>query len=301
MEFRELTIKDKDGFDACQKEKVYIGSESCFTDIFCWRFAYQYEIAFEEGFVFLRGFYKQDGVPVPFYMYPAGSGNFQAAIEKIMQDADQRGVPLRILAVDDFYRDTLEKTFPGMFVFYEDRDIFDYIYKVSDLAELKGKTYHGKKNHVNKFKKLYPEFAVEPISPENMAECIEMNKEWCKENGADPKDKPCGGSDEFCAVLQVFDHFDTLGCRGILIRVGGKVIAYTLGTPRNQDVFVTHFEKALYSYEGAFSVINQEFAKTLSGFEYINREEDMGLEGLRKAKMSYKPEILYRKYHAARK
>jgi hypothetical protein len=165
---------------------------------------------------------------------------------------------------------------------------------------LTGKKLHGQRNHINKFKILYPDYKTELITEKSFKECMEMNLEWCKANGLNTNTVCSGNNYELCAVNQAFANYEALGCIGILIRINDKVIAFTLGTARNSEVFDTHFEKALYEYDGAFKVINQEFAKVLGehNFKYINREEDLGDEGLRRSKLSYNPAFMVKKYNA---
>lgn len=300
MTFRDITIDDKLLFDEYVKTSKNVGTESCFTDIFAWRKVYKIEIAFEENFVFIRGIRKKDNKDIRFYYRPFGKGKFKEAVEKIMACCESEGVEFLIYGVDESCKGIFQKYFPHKLNYRLSRSTFDYIYLQSNLASLKGKALHSKKNHLNKFRKTYPDYKVEEITRENIDECLKMNENWCLENNIElPKPPCCSG--EFCALLDTFKYYERLGCKGILIRVGGQVIAFTLGTERNKDVFVTHFEKALYSYEGSFACINYEFANYLNTYKYINREDDMGRDGLRQAKMSYRPHILYMKYHVSKR
>ena len=155
------------------------------------------------------------------------------------------------------------------------------------MAYLKGKKYHGKRNHITNFKKNNPNWSFEVLNRDNIQECIALHTEWIK-NHEDDADY----SFEFEAVLTAFENYEELGFLGGLIRVDGKVIAYTMGERHSDRLFVTHFEKAPAEIQGAYPIINQEFTKNcLMEYEYVNREEDLGIEGLRKAKQSYYPEI----------
>ena len=172
------------------------------------------------------------------------------------------------------------------------RDAFDYIYKREDLATLSGKKYHSKRNHISGFSKQF-NWEYRPITEENISEVLACAEKWYKEND--------DRFDEYMAIEKegiktVLENMPLLGAKGGAIYVDGNMVAFTIGSPINDNVFDIHFEKALKDYQTAYTVINNEFAKTLTDYEYINREDDMGLEGLRKAKLSYKPEVLLEKY-----
>ena len=123
-----------------------------------------------------------------------------------------------------------------------------------------------------------------------------MNAKWCAVNGCS---EDASKQKEVCAVRKAFHHYDVLGLVGGILRVDGEIVGYTLGEPLNSDTFVVHIEKAFSEVRGAYPTINNQFVShCASNFTYINREEDMGLEGLRKAKLSYQPEILLTKYTA---
>ncbi len=186
----------------------------------------------------------------------------------------------------------LEDLFPGKFIIEEDRDLADYIYKSEDLINLSGKKYHGKRNHIKRFKDN--NWSFETLTDENMEDCLEMNRQWCVLNdcGMDESKKA-----EFCAVKQSFKYYKELGFFGGLLRVDGRVIAYTMAERLNSNTVNVHIEKAFSDIQGAYPAINHEFVFNMaSEYEYVNREEDLGIEGLRKAKLSYNPAILLSKY-----
>ncbi len=185
--------------------------------------------------------------------------------------------------------------FGDAFTYEHSRDSDDYIYSQQDLATLAGRAFHAKRNHVNRFKATY-RWSYEPVTRENIPECLEVSHEWCMRNGV------CEDHDvqnEKCAVKAYFEGFEQMGGRGGLLRVEGKPVAFTAGAPQYEgsDTFIVHFEKALADYNGVYATINQLFVEnTLGDFAFVNREEDMGLEGLRKAKLSYNPVLLLPKY-----
>lgn len=298
MDFRPIAVADGPLFREYAFADSFMGTEVCFTDMFSWGKNFSCEIAFSDGFIFLRGVPNGDEKKA-FYFYPLGVGNLKTALDTVMVLAEKTRNKT-ICAVDDRRKAVLEQMFPGTFAFFEKRDSFDYIYLSSSLAALSGKALHSKKNHVNKFLKTYGgDFSVEDIFPGNFDACLELNRKWCRRlRSEDPAAPHCEDDGESCAVKRTLENYEALGCRGILLRVGGKPAAFTIGTSVRDNLFVIHFEKALTEYEGAFAAVNYFFAKKLTAYQYINREEDMGIEGLRRAKLSYLPAILYRKYHA---
>lgn len=189
----------------------------------------------------------------------------------------------------------LKSCLPADTVFVEDRDNWDYIYFREKLANLAGRKYHAKKNHANAFRKSNPDYTFSVISKDDVAECIDFANLWCemKEQNAD------GLRCELCALEEALNNFDALNIRGALIRIDGEIQAFSIGEKYNKDMAVIHFEKANPEIRGLYTVINQDFcAKIWDDVVYVNREEDMGLDGLRKAKESYHPEFMIKKYSA---
>ena len=187
----------------------------------------------------------------------------------------------------------LEQIYPGRFAIRYYRDSADYVYETKKLISLSGKKYHGKKNHINKFKKLYPDWSYETISSENVEDCFQMALEWRRQNGCEDDEEK---SAEMCVTLNALRLLEELKLRGGLIRAGGKVVAFSIGEPVCDDTMVVHIEKAYADLQGAYPMINQQFLEhEASQYRYVNREEDLGEEGLRQAKESYHPVFLVEK------
>ncbi len=199
--------------------------------------------------------------------------------------------PLRLHSVDEAVLARLKALFPGRVHAEESPDDFDYLYRTEDLATLPGKAYHSKKNHISAFTRAH-EWTYEPLSAENVEDMVRLSKAWCEEKGG------CTNSlnDEQCAIRRILRDPETFSLSGGLVRVEGRAVAFALGSPINDRVFDVHVEKALSDFSGAYAVINREFAKTLTAYEYLNRENDMGIPGLRRAKESYRPAVLLKKY-----
>jgi hypothetical protein len=232
-------------------------------------------------------------------MFPIGTGDLKQAICTLEEDSLAHGHPLLLLGVSPEARDLAEKTFPGLFLYIPERDYFDYIYLREDLAQLKGKKYQSKRNHINNFKKTHT-YTYHPLTPEIVPQCLELERQWYKANNTEDDEEQL--RNERRSMTYALQNYDKLGIIGGAICVEGKIVAFTYGAPINQDTFGVHVEKADVNYEGAYAIINQEFASHIpEEYIYVNREEDLGIPGLRKAKLSYHPTILLEKNGAVKK
>lgn len=292
LEFKKPEIEDKEWVDECLSFAQSLNCEYTFGNIYLWSTAYRTKIAKYKNFLICK-WGKDENT---FYSLPIGNGDFKDAVLEIIEDAKNSGLKAKIGGVTECYKELLNQYFPNEFEFTHDDGNNDYIYNVSDLANLSGKKYHGKRNHITNFKKNNPSWSYEEINEENISECIELHTNWI----TDKDDNDPDYSLEFESVLTGFENYEKLDLFGGIIRVEGKAIAYTYGEPLNHSCFVSHFEKAPADIQGAYAIINQEFAKRLleKGYEFVNREEDLGIEGLRKAKQSYKPVLWLNKDYA---
>lgn len=289
LDFKIPEINDYFWVSECLSEAHSMNCEYTFGSIYLWHTAYRTKIAHYKDFFICRWGKKGDFS----YSLPIGKGNFKEAVFEIIADAKENCVTPNIYGVTESYKEMLEKEFPNQITYKYDDGNNDYIYSAESLANLSGKKYHSKRNHITNFKKNNPDWCFEEISKDNIDECINLHTNWIEERDDNDSDY----SLEFESVLTGFENYEKLGFYGGIIRVNGKAIAYTYGEKLNDECFVSHFEKAPADVQGAYAIINQEFAKRLldKGFKYINREEDLGLEGLRKAKQSYHPAIWLKK------
>ncbi len=229
------------------------------------------------------------------YCCPIGNGNMKKAIEFILSDAKADGRDFEIFGISPDSTELISKEFSDVLDVFLVRDTFDYIYSSEDLINLSGKKYQPKRNHISYFMKNN-NWLYERLSKENIPECYEMSKQWLEGSLPEYREELEG---ELKIIKRVFDHYDSLDYVGGVLRVDGRVVAYTMGEPASKDVFCVHIEKAFSDIRGAYPMINQQFVKNeLSGYKYINREDDTGAENLRKAKLSYYPAILAEKYEA---
>ena len=293
VEFHPIQLSDRTWIGELFRLSQYRGSEYCFSNSYNWRKAYQIECTRLGN----RALIRSDGGHGRNYLYPAGDGDLKEAILAMKADADKDGLPFRLNGVTDEMRDCLEENFPDAFEFSERRDQFDYIYSVDKLSSLSGKKLHGKRNHINRFLETY-DWRFEPLTLDNLPYAFERNQQWKQsiaQEGEDNQSLDQAGE----AVKSAFDHFTDLGLKGGLLIADGRPVAYTMGSPLTEDTFIVHIEKAFWDVPGAYPMINQQFVRyACEGFTYVNREDDTGDEGLRKAKQSYYPDILLRKFHA---
>ena len=302
IDFRTPQPSDKAWVAALLAQADYRGCDYNFTNLFVWSRAYGQEIAQVNGFL-VTHLCGRMGCS---YMYPAGSGDLAAAIDILAREADERRQPLRLVCLTTRQMEELDRLMPGRFAYEADRDGFDYLYDIDRLADLTGKKLHAKRNHINRFMDNNPSWVYEEITPQTLPECLEMDQEWyrrsmVREGAAEERDL----GDEGIALRTAMDHYHALGLEGGLIRVYGEVVAFTMGDRLNSDTYDVHFEKAYGELQGAYAMINREFARWVRAkhpnVRYLNREDDMGVEGLRKAKEAYYPDRMVEKYAATQR
>ena len=291
LKFRRIELSDKNRVWELLEKSGFRGCEYTFGNNFVWRDVYKVEVCFFEDFYFVK---QLDGENTRF-LYPAGTGNVERAVGLIAEYCRENGLKPRILANKEKSAE-ITALFPD-YTAEPMRDFYDYVYLADDLANLKGKKYHAKRNHLNRF--YENNWSFEPITADNLAECAELNERWCEEN-LDVDDK--GKLEEQIVVHQSLEHYEELGYYGGLIRVDGVVEAFSFGECSAENCFVVHVEKASRKYQGAYAAINCELVKALCGkFPFINREDDAGSENLRKAKLSYYPAFFEEKFYVTRR
>lgn len=300
-ELKKIEPADREWADKLLARSGFRGSEYCFGNNFIWQDIYGVECCQFENLYIAKnkhGFFFPAGGPV--------TGDIRdismlkrafAEMEKYCREKMDK--PLTFSTMDGTGKEILTELYGGSVRFETNRDWYDYIYGAESLRTLRGKKLHSKRNHVNRFRDN--EYVFEPITEDNIGECREMNEEWCARNECELN---TAMYEEICAVRKGLKHYFELGFVGGLIRVRGRVEAFTFGEllPAG-DTFVTHVEKAFTDIQGTYPAVNFEFANMLYGLygedlKYINREEDTGEENLRKAKLSYRPEILLEKFSA---
>lgn len=292
IDFKRVVLGDKELIESYLLEW---GNQDCnlsFVNLCSWQFMTDSRFAIVEGCLVFRFTLDEESVV---YSMPVGGGDRKAVVELLKRQAASEGHVLRVHGVFPELEEWFNREYPGMFDYCLDRDYFDYIYLRQDLAELKGKYLQAKRNHVNKFRKTY-NYRYEPLTSSLIPRCLELEEKWCEEHGCDEEESL---ENERKALNYALKHFDELGLIGGTLWVDEEIVAFTYGAPINGNTFGSHIEKANAKVDGAYAVINQEFARHLpEHFTYVNREEDLGIPGLRKAKLSYHPEILLEKGYA---
>ncbi|MBE7018138.1 MAG: DUF2156 domain-containing protein [Ruminococcaceae bacterium] len=294
LSFQPLGIGDKKAVDILSAVENSRSADFVFGNMFLWNDKYRQSICISDGRLFVRA----EGEHIPIFPFPIGSGDLKEAIEKLLSYANSQGYGLVLRGVELRHKEQLEALFPGHFSFVHDRDYDDYIYSAEKLASLSGKKLHGKRNHINRFEATYPDWHFEPLSKEHFPLCRALLDRWETE----VSDGEHLVSNERQAIELAFEHFETLSLIGGALFVGERLVAFTVGEVISSDCFNVHFEKADAGTDGAYPMINREFVryiiKKFPQISYVNREDDMGLENLRKSKLSYRPEIILEKYSA---
>lgn len=286
--WKELELGDRELIESYYEKEPVRNCEFTFGNNYLWKPYYPIFWSIVEGsLVFESG---EGGMSVSF---PQGAVNLRKTVDELSAWFARVGRPFQMHLVSPEQFQRLEALYPGRFRIDYDRDNADYVYEREKLLHLSGKELHGKKNHCNKFQKEYPDWSYEPITSENVEECLEMAREWWAYN-----DHREGGEkeEEIAVTIHGLREMQALHLTGGLLRAGGRVVAFALGEPCGKDMFVVHFEKALADVDGAYSMINQQFVEhAMEGYTYVNREDDAGAEGLRQAKLSYHPAFLMEK------
>ncbi len=260
--------------------------------IYLWAPAYDGEIAYEDDLLIFRCRIS-DEIPVT-YCYPIGAGDKKAMINKLRVMSEEDGVPFVMHSITHEMEKELRKMYGDTFEVEYYRREADYVYLSEKLISLSGKKLHGKRNHINRFNANHS-WTYETINDDNVLECLGMLMYWKLDNLSGVGDEE-GKAAEIRVAKEALMYRKQLGFRGGLIRCEGEVIAFSLGEPLNDDTFVVHIEKAFSKIQGAYPIINQQFVKhEASEFTYINREEDCDEEGLRQAKLSYRPVMMIEK------
>ena len=292
INFQKVRPEDRSAYEAVLAQSGERGCEYTFANLCLWG---RQEIAFLHGCIAIFAHFEGRSV----YGYPIGPGDRRAVIGDMLQDARERGIPCRIGSLTAADREELQQWYPNDFLLVPDRDGQDYVYDINDLADLKGKRFQRKRNHVNRFRAAHEDYSVVPITAQNREEAQRLVYLWYQHRMETTESSYLL---EQIAMDRVFRHYEDLGMDGILLKIGEETVAVTMGSFLSSDTADIHFEKAREDVDGAYAAVNSEFARYLRakypGLQYLNREDDMGLEGLRKAKTSYNLHHMVDKFRA---
>ncbi len=288
-DFSDIDLNMKGEIDSFLARCLIDASEYTFTNIFAFKDAYDFKVSvFNISLLILR-----NKAPLSFFC-PVGSLPDIGVLFDYLNGKDAKPVMERV--TEKF----IENHISGdeRFVAVEERMHFDYIHEVKELVELRGRRFHDKKNKVNRFRNEN-NYEYEPLTSGLVEECIEFEHYWCEEKDCE---KDHGLSGERCAIIIMLRNFDALKLKGGVIRVGGKIAALTIAEELLPDTLVIHVEKATSKISGLYQAINQEFLMHEGGgYTYVNREQDLGIEGMRRAKMGYNPVRFVKKYRVTEK
>lgn len=306
LQFKDPELPDRIAINKAVNEVCYIGSDASFGNIFLLRKKYGTKICLEEGFLFR--YYNGEGSRRG-YTFPLGNGNIVHALQLIEEDASQNEKPLEFCLVTESQAKALTDYFGERAVFKENRGDSDYIYAAESLATLEGKDYRKKRNHISRFNRTYSDYELRPITLQNVEDAMLIEKLWLKESeqqdianddaAAECSEDKKSRIAEFEAISEALENLEAIGMKGAILYVQGKPAGMTMATKISANVWDIHFEKVIgeYANNGGYTAINKLFASSLTNARLINREEDINIEGLRKAKLSYYPQTILDKSH----
>lgn len=295
IDFKPVRLEDRSVIERYTMPSGITNCDLAFANMYCWQEVFRSAWAEVDGFLVIR--FQIDGGAKIGYMQPVGPGDFAPIVPLLREDAHAHGQRLRLIGLTDEGREMIRRMHAGQFAFESYRALEDYIYAADDLRNLPGRRYQAKRNHLNRFTAQYPDYRYEALRAEHFEQCMQLERAWRHAHE--------GHTSELCAeqraMQRAFEHFDELGMLGGALFVGDRLAAFTYGSAVNDHTFDTHVEKADVAFDGAFTAINKLFAEHLPArFKLINREEDLGLDGLRRAKLSYHPVAIAHKFTAIR-
>ncbi len=284
--FNRFELRDRELIQTYVKR---FNPESCeynFSNLFAWQKAYNLSFTLYQGRLLIF-----DGLSHCSFM-PLGNDLTPEELVILALQLKRIGIEPVFGVVPSAYL----KKYPDIenyFLVKKERDYAEYLYEVKSLYELTGEKLHKKKNLISQFKRSYPDYQVHMIKGELKTRCLSFAKELLTQYKKPSKDL----LKEFCAIDTSFGYFEELGLEGLVITVGDRLAAFSVFSRLNASTYDIQFEKSDAGFKGAAQVINHETAKFLQDVcQYVNREQDLGIKGLRQAKMSYEPVKLITHY-----
>ena len=291
ISFHTVTLGDKPWVDEIVMAEGSRSADFNFGNIYIWDKKYR-QLICRFGDRMLTKLRYEDH---PAFAFPIGSGPLAPAVEALREYAEAKGFPLLLYGLEERHREALEALYPGCFAFEDDSEWFDYVYLAERLASYAGKDLHGKKNHCNRFEAEH-DWDFVPLTRKLIPGCLDMLVQWQEENAARLDESI---HDEYDAIIRAFAAYEALGLEGGVLRAEGRIVGFSMGEMCAPDAFDVHFEKAEGTVNGAYPMVCRELTRLLlqrhGELRYINREDDMDLEPLRRSKLSYRPEYLLRK------
>ena len=297
LDFRPVALTDREWIYPIIYDAGIRNADYSFTNIFAWGESFQAKQTVIDGCLIICTSVDDRN----YYSYPIGAkSNEQLAliINKLIEHCAELGEDFILHAISADKAELLEELFPDKFEITPVRDLFDYIYSAEKLSTLAGKKLHSKRNFINRFTAEHEWHTVE-MTTDNSSLWADMVGEWIAARDEEAYES---AFDEARAMRIAMSYFTELKLDGIYLYIGDRPCAFAVGERICKDTYIVHFEKADATIAGTYPMINREFVRMIKEkypeVEYINREDDMGLENLRKAKLSYYPEIIEEKYMA---
>lgn len=289
MEFKPLTTDDRIRINRLLGDNPSRSCVNTFGVMYLWNVRMEYKACIEENMLYFGGFTPD---AADFY-YPTGNLPPEISLKNLEEYCKENALKLRFSFLTEEQAELVKNFFGDRIVLEEDRDWADYIYNYEDLTTLRGKKYHGQRNHINRFSTEYPDYEYLPYSQDMKEQADKFMEEYYETLIKDSD----WFEDEKKVMKRLLNEYPLTGQMGCVIRIGGKIVAMSFGETLGDTLYV-HFEKALRHYSGSYAVINKRFAECCykEGLAYINREEDLGDPGLRTAKLSLHPAIILKKY-----
>ena len=289
-QFKKTELEDREIITSYFGKAPSRSCERTFANVYLWSRHYPVTWAIIEDALVFK---SQDETHLS-WAYPAGEADAVKRALSVMEAySEEQGYEFSMYSVTPEMFAQLETFFPGKFQIEYDRDEADYVSEREKLETLSGKKLHGKRNHINKFKSVHEDWDYETLTEDNVEECFQMALKWRNLNGCEDDEEK---NAEMCVSLNSLRLFRELNLVGGVLRVEGEIVAFTMGEKLCEDTFVVHIEKAYADVDGAYPMINQQFVQhECRDYQYVNREEDTGADGLRQAKMSYRPAFLEEK------
>jgi len=281
-EFRAITIADKKVFDQYFKENAPASSEYTFTNFFCWKDCDHSKITkINDNLCVLA----EDREGKAYFFEPLGRDRIEETVRTCADHLISKGLTARFSRLTSSFIEIFKER--DSYLIEKDRGNFDYLYLSKDLAELKGKRYDGKRNRIKKFERENM-FEYRKLTEKEIPLCSDLLHRWEEEKKGLCIAEP---------IKEALANYEELRLKGSVVMISGKAEAFTMGERLNDDIAVIYIEVASSKFAGLPQFINRKFSGEWTDFKYIDREQDLGDAGLRRAKMSYHPCRFIDKYN----
>jgi len=295
INWKKINLKNKQLYEEYYKKQEIDISDLSFTNLYLWRYARNIAFGIIDELLYVKTTYPGQK---PFLFFPLGSldeNNFLSSFSVIKAHFNNNGWPLVFKSLTKKQVKFLNHILPDYFSIDSQREHFDYLYDLQELANLKGRKFHKKKNHLNFFVNNY-NYTIECLNKHNLSGVARFARLWLKQK-SDGSEKSL--MHEYKGIVSVLKNRSELDCKICVLKVDDNIVGFSISEQLNKNTVLVHIEKALVDYRGAYQFLNKVCLHNCwQQLKYVNREEDLGIEGLRKAKLSYHPISLIEKNRA---